>query len=288
MRPWVVTFLDGLLFAGAGEALAPTYLGMLCLAMLVGAAIGLRLGRMIGVDRRRAAGALLGAWLGALLGGRLLTVLVYIPEAFASGDLFRLVTRGGFAAYGGFLGGALGAYLALGRRDFLAFGDVMSPALGFGTMLTRIGCFLAGCDYGTPTASSLGVRFPPGSLAFGAHLRLGWVGPSSPSSLPVHPTELYESLLGLVIGALSLGLFLLAPRLRGRGFLFLGAAGLYAIGRFAIEALRGDADRGILLGLSTSQIVSVLLLLAIVTYVALRGSRGGASGAPAQGDMPLP
>lgn len=54
--------------------------------------------------------------------------------------------------------------------------------------------------------------------------------------------------------------------------LFAAAAATYAIGRFAIEALRGDAGRGIYAGLSSGQIFSLLVLLAIGAR-ALAGKR---------------
>jgi phosphatidylglycerol:prolipoprotein diacylglycerol transferase len=277
MRPYLVAYLDRVLFAGAGEVLAPNYVVMLCLAMLSGAALALRLARAAGFEPRRLARALLGAWLGALVGGRLLTMVVNLPAVIASGDATLVVIRGGFAAYGGFLGGALGAWIALGRRDFLACGDVMAPTLGLGTALTRMGCFLAGCDYGTPTQLSWGVRFPPGSPAFQGHLEAGWVGPYSPSSLPVHPTELYEAALGLLICAVTLDIHRSRKGAPG-GVAFLTAAGLYAVGRFGIETLRGDADRGIALGFSTSQIVGVGVLIAVAVHLARRAQTTASPG----------
>jgi phosphatidylglycerol:prolipoprotein diacylglycerol transferase len=270
VRPSLVAVLDRLLAAGWGETLAPSYVLMLALGMISGALLALALGRRAGFDMHRGMGALLGAWLGALVGGRLLTVIVNMPDAYAAGDAALMGLRGGFAAYGGFLGGALGGWLALGRRDFLRFAELVAPSLGLGTALTRVGCFLAGCDFGAPTARPWGVRFPPGSPAFHAHLEAGWVGPYSPSSLPVHPTELYEAALGLLVCAVALGVLHLGRNAPSKGHAFLTAAGLYAVGRFAIEALRGDADRGVAFVLSTSQIVSLLLLIWIGAYLVVR------------------
>ena len=73
--------------------------------------------------------------------------------------------------------------------------------MGISFALVRVGCFLEGCDYGRPTALPWGVRFPSGSLAAQAHAAAGWVPDGAPS-LPVHPTELYESMLGLLALAL--------------------------------------------------------------------------------------
>lgn len=267
MRPYLVAYIDRLLGAGFGEVLAPTYVVMLCIAMLSGAALAMAIAKAVGFDKRRAARALFGAWLGAMVGARLLTVFVNVPEMYATGNPTALL-RGGFAAYGGFLGGALGGWIGLGRRDFLRFGDIVAPTLGLGTALTRVGCYLAGCDYGVVTRQAWGVRFPPGSPAFQAHLADGWVGPYSPSSLPVHPTELYEAALGALICVVGLVLLRVRQRSIGDGAAFLTAAGLYAIGRAAIESVRGDVDRGIAILFSTSQIVSAMVLVAVAAYAA--------------------
>jgi phosphatidylglycerol:prolipoprotein diacylglycerol transferase len=292
MRPYLVAYLDRLLGAGLGEILAPTYVVMLCIAMLSGAALAMAIAKAAGFDKRRAARALLGAWLGAMVGARLFTVFVNVPEMYATGNPAALL-RGGFAAYGGFLGGALGGWIGLGRRDFLLFGDIVAPTLGLGTALTRVGCYLAGCDYGVVTRQTWGARFPPGSPAFQAHLADGWVGPYSPSSLPVHPTELYEAALGALICVVCLVLIRARQRSLGDGAAFMTAAGLYAIGRTAIESVRGDADRGIAILFSTSQIVSAMVLVGVAAYVARRlmpdplavgGDGEGGSGDSGSGD----
>jgi prolipoprotein diacylglyceryltransferase len=141
-------------------------------------------------------------------------------------------------------------------------------AIGVGLTfaLVRTGCFLAGCDYGLPTAHAWGVRFPPGSLAAIDQARRGFV-PRGASSLPVHPTQLYEVAIGLLAAVLSA-----IPVLRGRrdGRAFATFLVTYAVGRFVIEFLRGDPDRGLALGLSTAQWVSVAIIAALVAVRARR------------------
>src|SRR6185369_12701012 len=103
------------------------------------------------------------------------------------------------------------------------------------------GCFLAGCDYGQPTSSVLGVRFPRGSLAALDHARRGFV-PAGAPSLPVHPTQLYEAAIGLVAAALATLSLRTTSRRDGRAFATFLA--LYALGRFLLEWMRGDEERG--------------------------------------------
>jgi phosphatidylglycerol:prolipoprotein diacylglycerol transferase len=227
------------------------------------------------LERRRVYGALSWAWLGALLGARVLTMIANLPDAIITGNS-TLVWRGGLTAYGGFLGGTLAAWLALGRRDLLLLGDLMAPSLGLGTCITRIGCFLAGCDFGRVTTSRWGVRFPPASPAYEAHARRGWIGAYSPASLSVHATELYESALGLLVCGVAVAVLFARRRKPLDGTTLFVAVVVYAIGRFAIETLRGDVDRGVFGGtaaLSTSQIVSALLIVVVATVMVRRISK---------------
>jgi prolipoprotein diacylglyceryltransferase len=115
------------------------------------------------------------------------------------------------------------------------------------------------------------VRFPPGSLAALDHARRGFV-PHGAWSLPVHPTELYEAAVGLIAAALAA-----IPVLRGRrdGRAFATFLATYAVGRFALEFLRGDQDRGQALGLSTAQWVSVAIVAALIAAWARRRTRTG-------------
>ena len=99
--------------------------------------------------------------------------------------------------------------------------------------------------------------------------RPGFV-PHGAWSLPVHPTELYEAAVGLIGAALAA-----IPALRGRrdGLAFATFLATYAVGRFALEFLRGDQDRGQALGLSTAQWVSVAIVAALIAVWARRRSR---------------
>jgi phosphatidylglycerol:prolipoprotein diacylglycerol transferase len=89
--------------------------------------------------------------------------------------------------------------------------------------------------------------------------------------LPVHPTQIYESAVSLAIAVFCL--VYVHPRKRYDGQVFLSFVTLYAAGRFVLEFWRRD-DRGELLGLSTSQLVGLLLVAAsIAAHRYLRGAR---------------
>ena len=177
----------------------------------IGSALALHLAGRDGASRRHTAYAIASAYLGALVGGYLFEALRAVPAAVAAGS-WRPVLHPGRAAYGGLLFaiGAAALYLHRARQPLAPFFDRVAIGVGLTFALVRTGCFLAGCDYGVPTAHSWGVRFPPGSLAALDHARRGFV-PRGASSLPVHPTQLYEVAVGLVAAVLAA-----IPVLRGR------------------------------------------------------------------------
>jgi prolipoprotein diacylglyceryltransferase len=266
MRRALVQWLEA---HGLPGWLAPGYFLMVALASLLGAAISLRLARRDGADERLEARALLGAYLGALAGGYVIEGLRALPTALANGSVEPL-THIGRAAYGGFLGGALGAFLVLwqSRASVWPFLDRAVPLLGLCYGFVRTGCFLAGCDYGRITSGALGVRVPAGSPAALEHASLGWVPRGAPS-LPVHPTQLYEAAVGIVACLIAMRFVLRGPR-DGRAFATWTA--VYAVGRFFVEFLRGDGSRGVYAGLGSAQWVSIVLL-AVIALACLRAWR---------------
>jgi phosphatidylglycerol:prolipoprotein diacylglycerol transferase len=107
---------------------------------------------------------------------------------------------------------------------------------------------------------------------------------SYPSHL-VHPTQIYESAASLVIAAFCL--YVVLPRKRYDGQVFLVFVAAYAAVRFGLEYLRDD-DRGGISVLSTSQWIGVLLIvLAAVAHVILRRRADGQADARATGSAAL-
>ena len=103
------------------------------------------------------------------------------------------------------------------------------------------------------------MSFPPRSPASDAQAKVHLLETARAWSLPVHPTQVYESAASLAIAAYCL--FVLHPKKRYDGHVFAASLALYAIARFVIEFLRRD-DRGGALSLSTSQIIGVGLVAA--------------------------
>lgn len=168
---------------------------------------------------------------------------------------------GGFTYYGGFIGATVAAVFIL-RRDHFPFwraADMAGMVVPLGLAFGRMGCLLAGCCFGAPLSGPWGVSFPPRSPASDVQWKLGQIPSPSAASLPVHSTQIYESVACLGIAALMT--LVLHERKRYDGQIFFAFVGLYAIARFILEFWRSD-DRGGMLGLSTSQLIGIVLIAA--------------------------
>jgi phosphatidylglycerol:prolipoprotein diacylglycerol transferase len=168
---------------------------------------------------------------------------------------------GGLTYYGGFIGATAAAVWLL-RRDKFPFwkaADMAGFAIPLGLAFGRMGCLLAGCCFGAECSLPWALSFPPKSPASEAQFKAHDLLSARSWSLPVHPTQIYESAASLAIAAFCL--LYVHPRKRYDGEVFVWFLALYAVARFVIEILRRD-DRGGLLGLSTSQLIGVGLLLA--------------------------
>ncbi len=157
-----------------------------------------------------------------------------------------LIWHGGLAIHGGIIGGVLGL-LVIGRWKRIPFwrlADAVVPALAVGQVLGRIGNFLNGDAFGTPTNLPWGLAFPISSPAGAAY-----------PGVPLHPAMLYEALGNLLIFGL---LWRLRVRPARDGFLASVYFIAYALVRFACEFFRGDA---LMLGpWRAAQVASVLLV----------------------------
>jgi phosphatidylglycerol:prolipoprotein diacylglycerol transferase len=236
--------------------------------------------RRTGRDPQLYVDALWRVALGGVLGARLLYCAVHPEELRGRLGLFGLVAvwRGGLVWYGGLAGGLLvGLLFARARRaPLLSSLDLAAPGIFLGLAVGRIGCLLVADDWGRPTDGPWGVRFPP---LPGSKLDPRLFG------VPLHPTQLYDSLNAFVV-------FLVAAvvlrRSQRPGRTTGAALSLYALGRFLVEHFRGDDDaRGLFalpgLGeLSTSQWLSLPLFLAgaaLALRVSARARAGASAGA---------
>ena len=229
---------------------------MLGLSLILGWYLVLGLAERDGLNREKMGNLYVWTAVWSVIGSRILFVLTNLDRFDNPIDIIR-VDSGGLVAYGGFLGGFFSSliYCRMKKISVLMWADCGTVALGSGLGLTRIGCFLYGCDYGMRTTSGLGISFPKGSPAWQDQ------GPGVPgwtelASAPVHPTQLYESFFGFLL----LGIMLLTRTKALRRFsgqTFFTFVIVYGIGRSLLEVVRDDPQRGGFAGLSTSQLIGI-------------------------------
>ncbi len=172
--------------------------------------------------------------------------------------------RGGIVYYGGVVGGAVGflAYRWFYPFPLRPYLDAIAPSIALGTFFGRLGCFLNGCCYGDQCQLPWAVSFPARSAAWGHQVNAGLISEGASHSLPVHPTQLYSALDGLVLLLLLSAFY----PLRRRDGEVMGLLTLtYPITRFLIEYLRND-EGAFFGGLTISQNISVALLLGGIVY----------------------
>ncbi|HSD51407.1 MAG TPA: prolipoprotein diacylglyceryl transferase [Candidatus Methylomirabilis sp.] len=209
-----------------------------------------------GIPKERVQDFVVWATLFGLLGARLYYLAFAAPQVFLQDPLGVLaIWRGGLAIHGALLAGAATAvwYVRRHRLSFWRFADTLAPSVILGQAIGRLACFLNGDAYGIPTTLPWAVTFTnPAAMA--------------PLGVPLHPTQLYEMGLNLILFAL---LWWWRTRIRFDGQLFLLYVGGYGTIRFIVENFRGDQLQyaG---GISAAQSISLVVLTVAGTLLALR------------------
>ena len=188
-----------------------------------------------GLPKDSATSLVLWATIWGFVGAKIYYVLGHLSD-------FSLHHLGGtgFTWYGGLIGGII-AGLVIIRRHALPMAEVVGAAaapLALAYGIGRIGCFLSGDGtYGTPTTLPWGVTFTNGIV---------------PTTVPVHPTPLYETLAAVLI---TLILWRLERYLAPVG-VFGAYLVLSGISRFLVEVLRINTP--VLAGLTQPQLWALL------------------------------
>lgn len=253
----------------------PTYGTLFALALIAAIYTVIRLGRREGLDSTQLLDFSTWLLIVGLLGSKLLLVLT---DWSSFGSLSAVFSWNTLQAAGVFYGGFAAAtffaiwYIKVYKLPMLKVFDVYVPGIALAQSVGRLGCFAAGCDYGKPTHSFLGVVFTnPISHDF----------TGVPLNVPIYPTQIIESLATFSIFGILLWRF---GKKRYEGQIFVIYLTLYGVARFLIEFLRGDEDRGFVFNhlLSTSQFIAII---AVVVAAAMAWKLGGRAG-KIRGDAP--
>lgn len=208
-------------------------------------------------------------------------ILTQPPEQRRWGDMLSL-RYDGFTFYGAILAGTISGIPVARflKIPFWAMSDAAAVSIAIAHGIGRIGCFFRGCDYGVLAEGNLawlGVSYPPAPNVPGVapgelgtacdhQIQAGLLPPGSPWSRPVVATQLIEVLVELSMAA-ALWFWLTRPRRPRAGTAFLVWWVVYGVLRAAIEQLRGDQDRGTLLGVSTSTAIGLLTSVAGLVFL---------------------
>ena len=217
--------------------------------------------RELGLTFDQVNGLFLWIFLAAVVGGKLF--LVFEDPSGYLRDPVALLSGSGFVFYGSFLLAIPVMWIFFKRHKLPAYQmlDIMAITTCLVHMFGRLGCFLAGCCYGKPTDSAMGVVFTD-SVCY-----------AEPLDTPLYPTQLMEA--GYIL-AVMIVLFVLKRRRRFYGQLFLSYLMLYAFGRFVLEFFRGDVGRGFLIEgyISHSQFIALTVAVvgAVIVFINYRSS----------------
>jgi len=227
-----------------------------CVALVAGWYLTLGLGQRDGLPPKTTANCYVVAVISGLLLARFSDATFGWDEQSSWREMFDL-RRGGLLAYGGCLGGAAAMFALLRIRGlpFLPWADVCAPSLALGISIGRVGSYLLGSAYGLPLGDQapqwlrrLGT-FPrwgedvlqgAGAPAWIEQVSDGMLSFDSATSLPVHPTQLYEAVGAATILAAAVAI---RQRQTFRGQVFLAFAFAFGCLRVCVDSLRGDPER---------------------------------------------
>ena len=165
-------------------------------------------------------------------------------------DFFEFMNYafGGWVFYGGLIGFVVGMYIycRIYKVDFIMILDMTTPFLPFVHGFGRIACFTAGCCYGVEYHGIGAIHFPYNEFV------------PELNAFPRFPVQLTEAACNFIMFAILLAIFNKGKLRKGK---LLGVYLIYySVMRFFLEFLRGDLERGKVGGVSTSQLISLLLL----------------------------
>lgn len=181
-----------------------------------------------------------------IIGGIFLGYLIEVLKCVIQGNIKSLfmIKSCGFVAYGGIIGGLVSGYLysKYAKIDTEKVMDSLACVFPISHSIARMGCFFSGCCYGFEYYGIFSVKY--------------WN-----KTFCCFPWQLSEATLDLILGII---LYRIVSQKKYHGKCVWIYLGVYAFYRFCLEFIRGDELRGIWGVFSTSQYISILLILFII------------------------
>ena len=211
---------------------------------------------------------------GVFLGAHILFFLVGLPDFIRdyAGQIHSfseflnafLTASSGLVFYGGLLGGLLMLFIScrmygLPLRENLNNFVVAFPLFHF---FGRIGCALTGCCYGIEYHGLFELHYNATHINPGVNDGI--------DAFPRFPVQLLEALIELIIFIVLLIIYIKKEDKYSLTCIYLLS---YAVVRFLDEFLRGDDIRGFWGPLSTSQWISIAIIIGVVIYLTVQRNR---------------
>jgi phosphatidylglycerol---prolipoprotein diacylglyceryl transferase len=242
----------------------PTYGTLVAIGFLLGLWVTVRLARLSKLPAEPVTNLAIYCALAGLAGAKLFMILFDFRDYWdGSKKLFSLDTLQAAGVFqGGFVLALITAILYIRRNHLpgLQTCDVFTPGLALGQAIGRIGCFSAGCCWGVECHLPWAVTFRNPQA---------WNLTGVPIGIPLHPTQLYESLADAIIFGL---LYFLIRRPHTPGAIFGWYLALYSSARFVIEFFRYH-EQGLHAGLSYTQWISLATLAIGIALLLARRHR---------------
>ncbi len=218
--------------------------------------------KKLNYDENLASDLIFWAAFGGVVGSKVYHLLENLDQVFQD-PIGMIFSGSGLVFLGGLIGGTIAVTIILNKNKlpWLEFADIVAPLLILGYGIGRIGCFLVGDDYGIPTGLPWGMSFPnglPPSTTSVFSLYFPWIDISkyNPGLLKVHPTQLYETFISIVI---FFYLYNKRKSVKIKGSLFFLYLVLAGLERFFVEFIRTN-EKYFLDILSGAQIISLIMI----------------------------
>jgi phosphatidylglycerol:prolipoprotein diacylglycerol transferase len=199
----------------------------------------------------------------AVIGGLLGAKIYY---AILMHDASSLLSRAGFVFWGGLIGGiiAVTGVVIWKKLGVARVSDSVAVALPAAYSIGRTGCWAVGDDYGRPWSGPLSVMFPQGAPPSTVGNMTSMFGVKFPEGMSpqevvaVHPTQIYEVVMGAIMFFIVLAL---RKHKHAEGWLFGVYCFLAGLERFIVEFFRAKDDRFFVGGLTAAQMIAIAFAL---------------------------